>query len=156
MYYQHSIATVKRIVYCFLLMLIAGGGTFSASAAGVDEVEYEGKTLVFKLTKPVFYDGTTYDQRVRCSYSVNDLTARYGEDYHVEGGRRGKVVFPAGQSRTVDFKVVLHEDDVDEGDGEKFNLVLTKPQFEAAEEMWLHAGHLPENVKYTGVILDAE
>lgn len=153
-------ANFKQVVCRLFLSMVAGSffvsaGLASDSDADADGEEYEGKTMTLELEKPTWSDGATYDERVRYSYSVNDITARYGEDHYVQGGRRtGKIVFPQGQNSTVEFKVTLVSDSIDEGDGEKFRLVLSNPQYEVVPNTYLYGFNLPAEIKYTGLILE--
>lgn len=163
MYYRAGSLIAKHTGLALSILIAGAFFAFGAAASCVDEEEYEGNTMTFVLKKPTWRDaplfegdGITFEKRVRYSYQVIDLTARYREDYEVAGGRRGKVVFPEGQSATTEFKVVLHEDDVDEGDGEKFKLVLTAPQREAARDMYLYGNGLPTEITCTGLILEPE
>jgi len=131
----------------------------SASASEGDARGHEGEILTFELKKPTTARGGSYESRVRYTYSVNDGTASYGQDHYATGGKRGKVVFPAGQasaSTVVKFNVELRLDDVDEGNGETFSLKLMQPQFEASPGMWLYGFHLPAEISYEALILDPE
>ena len=123
-------------------------------AYGNDAEQYEGNTLVFEITKPTTSYGYNYPEKVRYSYSVNDGSANFEQDYSVDGGRQGKIVFPEGSGTTARIDVTLLADDLDEGDGETLELVLTSPQYEAASGIYLYGFYLPTRLTFGGFILE--
>ena len=100
--------------------------------------------------------GYNYPEQVRYSYSVNDGSAKIGSDYRVPDGKTGKIVFPAGSATTAKIEINLLEDDLDEGNGETLELVLTSPQYEAASGMYLYGFYLPTRLTFDGLILDPD
>ena len=131
---------------------------FASAAYGndYDKKKDEGKTMVFKITKPTTDGGYDYPERVRYSYAVNEGSAKSGEDYRVVRGTTGKIVFPKGPATTAAIKIKLIDDGVDEGDGETLELVLTSPQHEIVRNVWLYAFYLPTKLTFSGLIRDPD
>lgn len=127
-----------------------------AYGSNYDEEEDEGETMTFEITKPTTDRGYNFPEKVRYSYAVNDGSAKAGEDYNVSGNRTGKIVFPEGSGTTASIKIELLEDDVDEGNGETLNLVLTTPQYEITSGTWLYGFYLPTPLTFTGLIRDPD
>ena len=145
----------KSVTFMFLALTAAVYASGSP-AYGSDVKEYEGNTMAFEITKPTTNTGYNYPEKVRYSYSVNDGTAKIGGDYSVPDGTTGKIVFPEGSATTATINVNLFEDDLDEGDGETLEVVLTSPQYEAASGMYLYGFYLPTTLSFEGLILDPD
>ncbi len=145
-----SNSAVKLMIFALAAIVLA----FGAIAHGSDVEQYEGTTMVFEIDKPVTNTGYNYPEKVRYSYSVNDGTAQIGSDYAVPDGTQGKIVFPEGSGTTAKINIKLFDDDLDEGDGETLQLVLTTPQYEAANNMYLYGFYLPTRIEFNGLVLD--
>ena len=156
---NHSLRVVRflksdvKYILLALTVLVCVPGSI---AYGSDVEEDEGNTMVFEITKPTTSNGYNYPEQIRYSYSVDDGSATFEEDYSVDGGRQGKIVFPAGSGTTARINVKLIADDVDEGDGETLELVLTIPQYEAASGMYLYGFYLPTRLTFSGLILEPD
>ena len=153
---RHVIRLLKSEVKYILLALAAVVYAPGSIAYGNDVKEYEGNTMTFEITKPTTNSGYHYPQKVRYSYSVNDGSANIGSDYSVPNGKTGKIVFPEGSATTANIEINLFEDDLDEGNGETLELVLTSPQYEAASGMYLYGFYLPTRLTFDGLILDPD
>ena len=143
---------VKYILLALAAIVYAPGGI----AYGSDVKEYEGNTMTFEITKPTTNTGYNYPEKVRYSYSVNDGSAKIGEDYSVPDGKTGKIVFPEGSATTAKIEINLLEDDLDEGSGETLEVVLTSPQYEVTSGMYLYGFYLPTSLTFDGLILDPD
>ncbi len=154
--YSVKLIAEKTVCWLFFGMVASGIFVSGALASDADVEEEEGEAMIFELPKPTWSNGVTFDEKVRYSYSVNDVEANYGADHYVQGGRTGKIVWSKGQISTVEFKVNLKSDDIDEGAGEKFNLILNSPQYEVVPGVYLYGFGLPANIKYTGLILEID
>ncbi len=143
---------MKHILLALTLLIYVTGNI----AYGSDVQEYEGNTMIFEITKPTTNYGYNYPEKVRYSYSVNDGSAKIGEDYGIDNGKTGKIVFPEGSATTAKIEVKLFEDNLDEGNGETLELVLTSPQYEITSGMYLYGFHLPTRLTFDGLILDPD
>ena len=150
----HVVRFLKAEVKYLLLALTVVVCVPGSIAYGNDAEEYEGNTMEFEITKPTTSNGYNYPEQIRYSYSVNDGSATFEDDYSVDGGRQGKIVFPAGSGTTATIDVNLLADDLDEGDGETLEVVLTTPQYEAASGMYLYGFYLPTRLTFSGLILE--
>ena len=153
---HHVSRLLKSEVKYILLALAAVVYAPGSIAYGNDVKEYEGNTMTFVITKPMTSAGYNYPEQVRYSYSVDDGSAKIGSDYSVPDGKTGKIVFPAGSATTAKIEINLFEDDLDEGNGETLELVLTTPQYEAASGMYLYGFYLPTRLTFDGLILDPD
>ena len=153
---HHVSRLLKSEVKYILLTLAAVVYAPGSIAYGNDVKEYEGNTMTFVITKPMTSAGYNYPEQVRYSYSVDDDSAKIGSDYSVPDGKTGKIVFPAGSATTAKIEINLFEDDLDEGNGETLELVLTSPQYEAASGMYLYGFYLPTRLTFDGLILDPD
>ena len=114
------------LALCAALALPAlAGGLFAAPASAADAEATEGSKVVFTVQKPNFSGyNSTFRGSVRYSYKTVDDTAKAGDDYKAVSG---KVTFGVSTtSRKIEVKT--YEDNVDEGDGETFELKLTDPR----------------------------
>ena len=153
---HHVVRLLKPEVKYILLALAAIVYALGGMAYGSDVEEYEGNTMTFEITKPTTNDGYNYPEKVRYSYSVNNGSAQIGSDYSVPDGKTGKIVFPEGSATTAKVKINLFEDDLDEGSGETLEVVLTSPQYEVTNGMYLYGFHLPTRLTFAGLILDPD
>ncbi len=143
---------MKHILLALTLLIYVTGNI----AYGSDVKEYEGNTMIFEITKPTTNYGYNYPEKVRYSYSVNDGSAKIGEDYGIDNGKTGNIVFPEGSATTAKIEVKLFEDNLDEGNGETLELVLTSPQYEITSGMYLYGFNLPARLTFDGLILDPD
>ena len=151
---QHVVRLLKPKVNYILLALAAT--VYAPVGIAYDVKEYEGNTMAFEITKPTTSDGYNYPEKVRYSYSVKDGSAKNGSDYNVPDGKTGKIVFPEGSATTAKINIKLFEDDLDEGNGETLKVVLTSPQYEVTNGMYLYGFYLPTHLSFDGLILDPD
>ena len=121
-----SSRALHPLALCAALALPAlAGGLFAAPALAADAEATEGSKVVFKIEKPNHSGyNVTYSDGVRYSYKTVDDTATAGDDYKAVSGR---VTF-SGSTTSRKIRVKTYEDNVDEGDGETFELKLTDPE----------------------------
>jgi len=115
----------------------------------------EGNIVVFQINKPNFPNSNeSFEQTVRYEYTTRNVSAELNKDFYVVGGNNGYISFPAGQNTKATLSVALVADEIDEGDGEKYQLVLTEPRYNPAANMWLYGFYLPKELVFDGLILE--
>ena len=153
---QHSLSNLRFAVFlCISLVLMAGTGILEASAA--DAEAGEGDTVVFTVKKPgVGFHGRSrpFISSIRYSLRTQDGTANAGDDY--EAVNR-KVVFPAGTGGSQKIRVRTILDNIREGDGETFRIILSDPKvYDRYCKCYQSKNYvpLPAEIVLTGKILE--
>ena len=132
---RHSLSNLRWPVACLCISLALwhGGQDWMASAASAasaaDAEAQEGDVLVFTVEKPkIIHSGhtTSFVSSIRYSLKAEDGTAKAGEDYQAVTTR--KVTFPAGTGGSKKIRVRTILDNIDEGDGETFRIILSDPK----------------------------
>ena len=155
---KHSLSNLRFAVFlCISPVLMAGAGILEASAA--DAEAREGKTIVFKVKKPgVSSHGQSnpFISSIRYSVRTENGTANAGDDY--EAVNR-KVVFPAGTGGSQKIRVRTILDNIREGDGETFRIILSDPKvYDRYCKCYQSKNYvpLPAKIMLTGKILEPE
>ncbi|MDE0523685.1 MAG: hypothetical protein OXH79_17195 [Boseongicola sp.] len=142
----------------YALAIVGWGLLVASEAVAADAEATEGDAIVFWVKKPEMGGlNSVVGETLRFSYRTMDRTATAGDDYLAVNGM---LAFPPGLRQEVrSVKVDTLPDDVDEGSGEIFSLVLGDPEFADKICMcWKPAPAylVPSRIVLTGRIVEAE
>ncbi len=129
---------------------LASGVTF----AGNQFEATEGDAVEFDIKKPN-ENGTNgpFANALRYQYTTKNGKAKAGKDYTATKGTV-KFVYGTGSNTNATISVETLEDDHDEGDGERFRLVLTNPQVYTQAKGWHSIRVVPQKIRLLGKILE--
>ena len=143
----------------FIAVFLLTGAWLTSPTLAIDAKAEEGKKVVFIFEKPKikitenYY--ITHPRKLLYTYKTVAVTATSGQDYKEYSSHQDTVRFPEGNG-TATVIVETYLDDIDEGDGETFKLVLYKPYYwDTFDDWWERSqGQIPEQIEQIGKILE--
>ena len=145
----------RQLLAGVLSMTVISATVVSGAAVAGNEFEAtEGNDVVFVIKKPN-ENGTNRPlaNALRYDFKTKNGKAKAGKDYTAA---QGTVKFVYGNDSSTDATLSIKTltDNVDEGDGERFRLVLTNPKVYTQAKGWHSILVVPQKIRLLGKILE--
>ena len=136
------------------LTVISATVVSGASFAGNEFEAIEGNDVVFDIKKPN-ENGTNRPlaNALRYDFKTKNGKAKAGRDYTAAQGTV-KFVYGNDSSTNATLSIETLKDNVDEGDGERFRLVLTNTKVYTQAQGWHSILVVPQKIRLLGKILE--